>query len=529
MRVLSAALLFYAVVPAAGWSSLRLFPRSLRHRIALVDHSPARPERAPRDAVPLRVATSKGAADDAESVADSDDEDTSVARILKFAIPALAIFLANPIMSFVDTAFVGSASKAQLASLNPATLLTGTAIFLFSFLPRATTGLVARALLNDKSQARQEMRVALSGAFYAGLLSTGVLVFGGQTLLGLMNVPRELYVPAMTYVLTVGIVTPAALLCGVAQSGILATQASGAAAKSVVIASIVNLLGDLAFCQWPLQKGIAGAALATALSTLLACFLQMRALAARNLWPEGSIFRIPSVKEAMPLLRFAGPLSIIVLTRIIGFVFMSAAAAKLGTTALAAHQVLISLFILFACFAEPLSQVGQTMLPKLFDKGAKGDVNASKKAKALFRTILRVGASFAGVLSIATAAAVYFGGAIVTSDAGVISAMREACPIVVAALAGLVMAISVDGAMIASQDFAWIIRNNFAACGVQIAAVILTQQWGWGLFGIWTAMLSRFVLYTGWSLHRLWTPRGGLGKMSKACKAPPSSLSPAVA
>lgn len=85
---------------------------------------------------------------------DDDDDDTptttvpvkaSKREMLAFAIPALGIYLSNPLMSNIDNAFVGrTVGTAGLAALSPATICTDQMLYLFSFLGRATTGIVAR-------------------------------------------------------------------------------------------------------------------------------------------------------------------------------------------------------------------------------------------------------------------------------------------------------------------------------------------------------------------------------------------------
>ena len=74
----------------------------------------------------------------------------SKTEMLRFAIPALGIYLANPLLSNIDNSFVGqTVGTAGLAALSPATLCTDQMLYLFSFLSRATTSMVARAYALD--------------------------------------------------------------------------------------------------------------------------------------------------------------------------------------------------------------------------------------------------------------------------------------------------------------------------------------------------------------------------------------------
>lgn len=75
------------------------------------------------------------------------EEDSSSKRsLLLFAIPALGIYLSNPLLSNIDNIFVGrTAGTNSLAAMSPATTLTDLLLMTFSFLGRATTGIVTRA------------------------------------------------------------------------------------------------------------------------------------------------------------------------------------------------------------------------------------------------------------------------------------------------------------------------------------------------------------------------------------------------
>lgn len=80
-------------------------------------------------------------------------------EMLRFALPALGIYLSNPLLSNIDNAFVGrTVGTAGLAALSPATICTDQMLYLFSFLSRATTSIVSRAyaLKEDGSSGNAE-------------------------------------------------------------------------------------------------------------------------------------------------------------------------------------------------------------------------------------------------------------------------------------------------------------------------------------------------------------------------------------
>ena len=73
-----------------------------------------------------------------------------------FALPCLGLWIAQPLLSLVDTAFVGLSSAAetsakQLAALGPATTFIDGSTYLFAFLNVATTNLYSLRELNGGS------------------------------------------------------------------------------------------------------------------------------------------------------------------------------------------------------------------------------------------------------------------------------------------------------------------------------------------------------------------------------------------
>ena len=111
----------------------------------------------------------------------------TIANYRKFALPCLGLWVMGPLLSLVDTAFVGlsgesSQSAAQLAALGPATTFFDGATYLFAFLNVATTNLYSSARAQNGAHApRTEsvVRTAARMALYCG--------FGAMTLLLLFS------------------------------------------------------------------------------------------------------------------------------------------------------------------------------------------------------------------------------------------------------------------------------------------------------------------------------------------------------
>eukprot|EP00978_Attheya_sp_CCMP212_P010652 scaffold25922_cov55-Attheya_sp.AAC.10 len=299
-------------------------------------------------------------------------------EMMGFAIPALGIFLTNPLLSNIDNAFVGTTTGAVgLAALSPATICTDQVLYLFSFLARATTGLVSRAYAipnNDQTKesgepcnteaAREAASAPLTMSLICGLiLSVGYAFFTPAMLRGL-NVDPALRSKAASYIYWRGAVAWAALAQACSLQVLLATRDATTPLIIVSTAAALNVVGDYLFCAWPFRWGCAGAAAATSMATLLSSGLLLKSLHQKKLLPK---VRWPKRKELASLSEFTGPLLAITITRLVGFVAMQKRAMTLGLQPLAAYQLCINVVTFFLLFAEPLSQLSQTKLPALVD------------------------------------------------------------------------------------------------------------------------------------------------------------------
>ncbi|CAE8691320.1 unnamed protein product [Polarella glacialis] len=405
----------------------------------------------------------------AEPVKASEERNAhSMRELLRFAVPALGISLAGPILSNIDNAFVGRLAGAEaLASLSPGTVCADNVLYLLVFLPRATVGLVSRSYASGGAAlAQKELVRVLCVALPVGLLLTLFYQTCTDRFLRVLHVAPALQGQAAAYVKVRGLVTWAALSQSCCLSALMATRDSITPLKVVAVAVVANLLGDFFLCAWPLRLGVVGAAAATALATLLGCSLMVRALLRQGLLPrswQSWRSQLPrSLGELKPLLEYAGPLLIVIACRFLCLATLAFAAAALGTTSLAAYQVLVNLVTLFGLFGDPLSQTAQATLPPLLQQGKIAE------ARKAYKDLLALGV--VGGLAIGALAAVtaYFGGSLFTSDPQVLEAVRQTAPAVVLAACTFVFAYPVDGGMLAAREFPCLIVLSAVGLVIQI-------------------------------------------------------------
>jgi len=207
----------------------------------------------------------------------------TVSKIIKFAIPAMGVWLCGPILSMIDTSAVGLLSgTAQQAALNPAVSVTDYGGLLVAFMYTATTNLVASSSESDrygddggldgKPRTAQTLMAALQLALYVGVAFGLTLGVFSQSLLraliGNDSLDPVVFAAANKYVKIRSLGMPAAVVIGSAQSACLGMQDIKSPLYVLLAAAIVNALGDAIFVgsSHPWIGGCAGAAWATVAS-----------------------------------------------------------------------------------------------------------------------------------------------------------------------------------------------------------------------------------------------------------------------
>jgi Na+-driven multidrug efflux pump len=97
-------------------------------------------------------------------------------EVLALALPALGALAADPLVSLVDTAFVGRLGPAALGALGVCSAVFGLAFFVFNFLSTGVTPMVADAVGRGEREAAGRLVVqALSLALLLGALVAAAL------------------------------------------------------------------------------------------------------------------------------------------------------------------------------------------------------------------------------------------------------------------------------------------------------------------------------------------------------------------
>lgn len=484
-------------------------------------------------AVCPRIAmTSADSADADAEAALLPPKDPPVKELVKFAIPALGLWLSQPLLSLVDTSAVGLSAPAgmgasQLAALGPATTFCDGATYLFAFLNTATTNLYASALAADgdtEAVVRRASRVAL----ICGTAIVPLLLVFGRSFLGLYvgsaaAANPELINPATLYVAIRCLSFPAVLLGSVLQAALLGAKDSLTPLAAIGYATVINVVLDLVLVT-KLGWGLAGAALATltaqVISTLvLICQARMKLCPQDGLgllpyWVERLIHRKhsppPTTVPTRKFLVFALPVLTLIVGKIAAYGFLTHAAAGLGSVPLATHQIVLTLFFFLSPFLEVISQTAQAFLPGYSapPDGANKHV-WRESADALGGRLLRYAVCISACAAFVGGAVPASGATFLTNDAMVRAAVvPTALPLAIGVLLTGPLAAS-EGVLLARRQLGFLAGVYVSTVALLPPVLLAVKRRGGTVAQLWTCFaifqLFRATLFSGkiWG-DKLW-------------------------
>ena len=288
---------------------------------------------------------------------------------------------------------------------------------------------------------------------------------------------------AASYIYWRGAIAWAALAHSVCLSICLATRDAMTPLKIIGLGALVNLVADTLFCAYR-PWGCAGAAAATALATVVSAGCMVRALVRKQLLPRVAV---PSKRDMRELLNFAGPLSAITVARLSGFIAMQKTAMRLGVQSLAGYQLGINLLMFFLLFGEPLSQVSQTQLPQLLDRDESSKVKQCLKSAWTLAAFTSIGIAAVAFL------ASFWGCGFFTADLELQAVAKATSPALFLAVATAIFTVAVDGAMLASREFGFMLFFGTGTLLVQLGLLPYCHTVS-HIFGTFTFRLGSYAL-----------------------------------
>lgn len=297
------------------------------------------------------------------------------------AVPALVGMLADPLLSLMDTAYVGRVGATELAALGACTSIFHLAFNAFRATTTATTSLVGNA--ESEEERRHIIKVSLCLGAVIGVVVMTVLQVTGPWCLATMGVPAKsaLFKPANAYLRTRLWAAPAVLAIVVAEGAFRGYGDTKIPLLASLAASMINLVLD-PLLMFPLGMGVAGAAAATGIAQLGAACVYAYFLVKRRMLPlkgakahsrSGSIIKtILGANLAMVCKQ--GSL-------LLAWAYATARATRIGSAHVAAHQVALSCWLVFALILDGAAVSAQVLMSR--------SLGTSKKVRSLVAYMTR--------------------------------------------------------------------------------------------------------------------------------------------
>lgn len=419
----------------------------------------------------------------------------SPARILALALPALGALAADPVVSLVDTFFVGRLGPVALAALGIDTALFGFAFAIFNFLAYATTPMVSSARgRGDIAESGRVVTRAITVAWGLGILSTMVFVLGARPLVELMQAAPDVIDPASSYLRIRAFAIPALLLITAGHGAYRGFQDTRTPLMIALAVSAINAVMD-PLLIFGLGMGIEGAAVATVAAQWLgagAFLALLRQKAHREAWPSDRT----TLGELRPFLSVGGVLIIRTVLLVSALTVATATAARIGTIEVAAHQIVSQVWFLLAMMVDALAIAAQALVADLVGRGAH------RTARLLSDRLLRWGLATGVGLGLCLLAVRPWLGGWFADDQAVIDAVRLVLPIAAGMQPLAALVFVADGIFLAVLATRLLAVSTAAGLALTIAVAALTLIAGWGLPGVWwaiTAMVAARGLVLGWA------------------------------
>jgi MATE family, multidrug efflux pump len=419
--------------------------------------------------------------------------DAAIARI---AWPALGALAADPLISIVDTAFVGRVGTAELGALGVATAVFLFAFAFFNFLAYGTTPLVAGSLGRGRpDEAAKYAGQAVGVAVGFGLIGMVVLRGLAFQIVDLVGGGGETIALATEYVTIRALALPAMLVI-TAGHGIF--RGHGDTRTPLWITLVFNVI-NVVLDPWLIFGagwGLGGAAVATVVAQYIGAALFLAWL----LKPRNGIplvdFARPTLESAGVFLSVGGAIVVRTTSLLIAFTVATAVAARVSAVAVAGHQVAGQIWFFLGFAIDALAIAAQTLVAR---------VRAERGLEAVrlltFRLLWMgfvVGLTFSVFLvALRPWIAQWF-----TESSAVLAEVDAVYPILIWLVPLGALVFVWDGIAIGFTALRFIAGAMAAAMIIAVAVLMQVEPRGWGLPGVWwgiaALVAARAVSFVVW-------------------------------
>ncbi len=286
------------------------------------------------------------------------------------SLPIMLSMVAEPVTGLVDTAFVARLGAVPLAALGVGTMAMSSFFWVFNFLGIGSQTEIARCMGQERPErAREIAGLAMILAAALGVVVALAVLPVAPAIAHLLGADGTLQATAVTYLRWRLLSAPAVLIIIAAFGSLRGLQDMRTPLWIAAGLNLVNIALDplLIFGAGPVPAlGVAGAALATAISHWLGALLAMQAVYRRLGLPRhlrlGDALRLLVVGRDLFLRTALLTLFLLLTTR---------AATRIGTTAGAAHQAVRQVWLLTALILDAFAATAQSLVSYFLGAGQR--------------------------------------------------------------------------------------------------------------------------------------------------------------
>ena len=418
---------------------------------------------------------------------------------LELAIPALFASIADPLISMMDTAYIGRLGKEPLAALGVCTSIFYISFYGFLATKTATTTLVASASCNEEAKLVTSTSLQLGVA--AGLSVLLFLTFRGAQSLSMMGIEAtsDIFPHALTYLSTRCLSAPFFLLITVAEGalrgfGDTRVPLLASMATALTMAALEPLL--MFTLGWRIRGSAAAMGLSQVSGALVYAYYLRKRFSSSSAVEKGKDEDENSSGKSM--LTKSKILSTIVKANasmilkqgslLFTWAYATKTAAKFGSAQVAAHQVGLSFWMVFAYILDAVSVSAQILLSKARTRKSLDEVRSVTK----YMTSV---AAFQGFLiALIIAGLAPYVPSFFTTDEAVISQLKTLLPVlsmqqVLISLTFVTEALAAGGSQFTLLGVGTAL-SAFAAITLMANATSVLQIWTRGIMAMFVGRFT---------------------------------------
>ncbi|MFW5951998.1 MAG: MATE family efflux transporter [Gemmatimonadota bacterium] len=403
-------------------------------------------------------------------------------------MPALGALAADPLVSLVDTIFVGRLGVVPLGALGVNASIFSMAFVVFNFLAYGTTPMIARAVGGgDRRRAGRLAVEALTLAALAGIVALAFLQLLARPILGLMGASGELHEPALLYLRIRALAGPAVLLITAGHGVFRGWHDTRTPLVVTLGLNAVNVVLD-PILIFGLGWGLAGAALATVIAQWSGALAFLWLILVGRREALGVTISLPRLRDLLPFVRVGGAL-LIRTTALIGTMTLATAVAtRIGTLAVAAHQVASQLWLLLALVVDALAVSAQAMVARY--RGADGTTTGGATARQAAGRLLAWGLVVGLALAVGFMALRPWLPRLFTDDPAAIARVDSLLPFVIWMQPLNALVFVWDGVFMGAEDFRFLAIQMALAAVLAAGVLVAVVPLGLGLSGVWWGIVA---------------------------------------